>query len=332
MKILLIYPGIGVKGFRKTYSTYMANIVFGIKNNSNGEFAWIHHGLALLGAILKKEGHDVVLCDLRKQSGWISFVEDLMKINPDWVGITASYLDTDAAKTCAKLIKQNLPNCKIVVGGLSPTLDTHIWDEPFIDHIITNEGEISLPKLINGELTDRVIKGIQPELSSLPYADRDLYDYVYELQSSFFPYQPKPMITMISARGCPYQCTYCQPAEQMVFGKGTRWRSVDHVIGELKELKMKYNFKSITWWDDTFTVNKKWLKEFCQKFNETFSGIEHLVNSRADIISNDEEIVELLASIGVKYVEIGFETGSDRLLKFLKKGTTVEQNLKAAVD
>lgn len=318
-KVLFVYPGTGVSGFLGRTHKSMG-----------GEFCWIHHGVAMLCAVLKREGHEVKLVDLRKLHGWMDYVKELMDMVPDFICISASYLDTKPAKNAAKLAKQNFPSCKIIVGGLSPTLDTHIWDEPFIDHVVTNEGEVVLPLIISGQLTDRLIKGIQPDLNALPFADRAAFDYPYELACSFTGTQETPMITMISARGCPFQCTYCQPAERMVFGKGTRQRSVDHVMGELKELRDKYNFKSITWWDDTFTINKVWLKEFCAKYKANGFTQKMVVCNRADLICRDEETIAMLADAGVEWFVIGFETGTDRLLQFLKKGTSVAENIKAA--
>ena len=137
------------------------------------------------------------------------------------------------------------------------------------------------------------------------------------------------MVTMISARGCPFKCTYCQPAERMVFGKGTRQRPVNHVIAELRELRNKYHFKSITWWDDTFTINKEWLTDFCRQYKAEGFDAKMVVCNRADIICKDEETVAMLADAGVSSFVIGFETGTNRMLNFLKKGTTVEMNLKS---
>jgi anaerobic magnesium-protoporphyrin IX monomethyl ester cyclase len=252
-------------------------------------------------------------------------------MQPEWVCISASYLDTQAAKKAALLAKQNFPSVKVVVGGLSPTLNTKLWEEDsHIDHIVTGEGEVVLPSIIDGTTSEKVVRGIKPDLNTLPFADRECFEYPYELGCSMAPGQERPMVTMISARGCPFLCTYCQPAESMVFGKGTRFRSVDHVIAELKELREKYHFKSITWWDDTFTINKVWLKEFCERYKAEGFDAEMVVCNRADIICRDEETVRMLAEIGVKWFIIGFETGTDRLLQFLKKGTSVETNLKAA--
>jgi radical SAM superfamily enzyme YgiQ (UPF0313 family) len=285
----------------------------------------------MIGAVLLKAGHEVKLADLRHDRSWTDLGELVRLYQPAWVGISASYLDTKAAKISATIVKRNAPYCKVVVGGLSPTLDTHLWEsEPSIDHIITNEGEVSIIKLLNGEITDRVIKGEQPDLATLPYAARELFDYPYELSTGFTGEQPTPMVTMISARGCPFQCTYCQPAERMVFGKGTRQRPVDHVIGELKELRDKYHFKSITWWDDTFTINKEWLIEFCKQYKAEGFDAEMVVCNRADIICRDKETVKMLADIGVTCFVIGFETGTNRMLDFLKKGTTVDMNIRAA--
>ena len=319
-KVLLIYPGIGISGFNPRSNKH-----------NGGEFDWIHHGIAMIGAVLLKAGHQVILSDLRKHRSWTDLAEQIRAYQPDWVGISASYLDTKAARVSAKIAKQNCPSCKVVVGGLSPTLDTNLWlEDSNIDHIITNEGEVSIVKLVEGSITSRVIRGEKPVLDTLPFVARDLFDYPFELASGFVIDQPRPMVTMISARGCPFSCSYCQPAERMVFGKGTRQRPVEHVINELKELRSKYNFKSITWWDDTFTINKEWLTEFCKRYKEEGFTAEMVVCNRSDIICRDEETVKMLADIGVTCFVIGFETGTDRMLNFLKKGTTVEMNIKSA--
>jgi anaerobic magnesium-protoporphyrin IX monomethyl ester cyclase len=132
---------------------------------------------------------------------------------------------------------------------------------------------------------------------------------------------------MLSGRGCPFKCAFCQPAENAVFGKPFRQRSVDNVLAEMRYLYYKYKYKSASFWDDTFTVNRHWVNEFCDKYD---IPVPLSVTCRADIICNNEAMIERLAKIGVTYLVIGFESGSQRILDMLKKGTTVEQNIKAA--
>lgn len=320
-KVLLVYPGIGISGWKKRGGM-----------GSSGENLWIHHGLAIIGACLEKEGHEIRLADLRHYHGWQDYLTLLSNFNPDFVAISVSYLDTKYAMRCAELTKQNNANVKVMIGGLCPTLFSERFiDNANIDFIVTHEGESACCGIINGTITDRLVKGTTPDVSSLPFAKRDMFEYEYELGCRFVPTQELPVITMISGRGCPFHCTYCQGAESYVYGHKTRMRSVDHVIDELKELRDKYNFKSITWWDDTFTFNKKWIYEFCDKYEKNGFKQKFVACTRADITIKNEDMIKRLAEVGMDWGLIGIESGNQRILDFLKKGTTVDMN-KRAID
>jgi radical SAM superfamily enzyme YgiQ (UPF0313 family) len=223
-----------------------------------------------------------------------------------------------------------VPAAKIIVGGIHPTILPTEYDYAVIDTVVTGEGEITFPKLLkmveNAEPLPRLIKGEKPDLDQIPWADRELFDYQKELDCYFAPDQKTPSITMLAGRGCPYHCAYCQPAENAVFGKPFRIRSVNNVMAELHYLYQRYQFKSITFWDDTFTFNKKWVHEFCDKYDLPCTIV---VCSRADIICDNEDMIKRMAEVGVDWMVIGMESGSQRLLDFIKKGTTVEQNNKA---
>lgn len=320
MKICLIYPGVGVGGF---------------KSVRPGEANWIHHGVGSIGASLKEVGHEVTLIDLRNEESWISMLDKIGVYDPEIVGVSVSYMDLKPATKALELIKQNYPEIITVVGGLCPTLfpDKFLTNDN-VDHIITHEGEISMRELVDdlasGEKRERLIHGVKPELDTLPYVDRELFNYPKELGCGFAPGQRLPSITMISGRGCPYNCSYCQPAEKITYGSKVRMRSVENVIGELRRLKKDYMFNSITFWDDTFTFNKKWIGEFCEKYHKAGFNEKITACSRADIICNNEDMIERLVEVGLEWLVIGFESGSDRMLKFLNKGVTLEQNYKAA--
>jgi anaerobic magnesium-protoporphyrin IX monomethyl ester cyclase len=109
-----------------------------------------------------------------------------------------------------------------------------------------------------------------------------------------------------------------------------RVRSVDSVITELNILRNKYKFKSITFWDDTFTFNKKWVMEFCDKFEANGFDADIAITCRADIASNNEDMIKRLSEIGVMWICIGFESGTQRMLDFIGKGVKLEQNYESA--
>ena len=322
MKVCLIYCGIGVAGFNAD------------RPKGDREGSWIAHGVASIGASTKAAGHDVTLIDLRNLAGWDAAIKKVASTDADVFGLSVSPVDGEFAPMIAKVVKHFHPESKVIVGGIHPTIFPGRYDTQKIDTVVVGEGEVAFPDLVClhefGEPLPKVIRGEKPDLGRIPWVDRELFDYQRELDCFFAPGQELPSITMLAGRGCPYLCNYCQPAENAVFGKPFRIRPAEDVVAELRHLKTKYDFKSITFWDDTFTLSKKWVMGFCDLYEREKFGATIAACSRADIICRDEEMVERLASIGVTYFVIGMESGSQRILDFIKKGTTVEQNRRSA--
>ena len=322
MKVCLIYCGVGVAGF-------CAN-----RPKGDREGSWIGHGIASIGASTKAAGHEVSLIDLRQIGGADDLVEKIRNCDADVFGMSVSPVDSQHAPSIAKIIRHFHPASRIIVGGIHPTILPDRYDFPEIDTVVVGEGEVAFPDLVcSHELGDplpKTVRGEKPDLNRIPWVDRELFDYQRELDCFFAPDQELPSITMLAGRGCPFQCTYCQPAENAVFGKPYRMRSPENVIAELRVLKNKYDFKSVTFWDDTFTLNKSWVMEFCDLYERESFGATIAACSRADIICRNEEMVGRLASVGCDWFVIGMESGSQRILDFLKKGTTVEQNIESA--
>ena len=196
MKVLLIYPGIGVTGIAPNYS--------------NGETAWIQHGIGLIATRAKQLGFNISFMDMRRLASWEDFDNQVTNLKPDVAGISISYLDYHSSLEAIDRIKKIKTNCKIVVGGMLPTNFTDIIEQnKQIDHIVVGEGEISfielLEELEQGRQPDRIIKGKTPDLDNLPFIDREIFDYNQELRCSFVPDATIPTVTMIAGRGCPYR-------------------------------------------------------------------------------------------------------------------------------
>jgi anaerobic magnesium-protoporphyrin IX monomethyl ester cyclase len=317
LRVTLVYTGIGICGFNNNLS-------------DDRERYHIGHGLASIGAYAKAAGYDVNLIDLRKLSGWEEFTSKIRTDPADVYGISISQADCKPGAELINKIKEILPDSRIIVGGIHPSVFPFEYADQEVDSVVVGEGEITfvdLLKMIENKLSlPKIIRGSKPNLDEIPWVDRELFDYEEELKCLFSPEQPGPSVTILAGRGCIYKCTYCQPAENKVFGLPYRLRSPQNVIEELKYLQDRYNFKNIIFWDDTFTINKKWIMKFCDLYEAERFGATISACSRADIICDNEPMVERLASIGVNWFVVGLESGSQRLLDFIKKGTTVEQN------
>lgn len=280
-------------------------------------------GLGSLMSVVRKHGHTVFFIDnYLKQT---DFVKDgyLQKNEIDFVGIyvnTICYRDSMKMFTdIERLRKKGLWNGKIIAGGphTSVALDT-IPD--FVDYVVQGEGEQAILKIINGEAKQRIVKEERiKDLDSLPFQPWDIftklpYDYSCKWMDT------KPVFTMNTSRGCPFDCAFC--SVDSVWGKQYTYFSVDRLIDEIKYLIKKFGAKGIYFREDNFTLNRKRVEEFCAKIREL--NIKWACETRVDTLC-DEELVKMMSKAGCEAVYLGVESGSQKVLDILKKGVTVEQ-------
>lgn len=150
------------------------------------------------------------------------------------------------------------------------------------------------------------------DLDKLPFPDRSLVKNY------------KGPIPVMVHRGCPYSCVFCSKT----LDKRVRMRSPENIVEELKELDKKYPDKSeVIFYDETFTLNYDWTDKLCELIRSSNLKKKFRCSTRSDRLTL--EVADNLKSAGFEEVCIGVESGSDEILKTLKKGTTVEQNSKA---
>lgn len=320
MKIALIFPGITKTGFNH----------YGFDDESS----WIHHGLASISASLKGAGYAVELIDLRRLKGWDDFKRVVREKSPDIAGVTMMSLDYNYALRCVALVKEVDKKIITVAGGIHPSICPEaVLADKNVDYVLKGEGEISFVELVNRKIEtsqgpkERLVNGIISDLDRLPPVDRDLFT---QAERPITPDFPEPFVSLIVGRGCAYGCNFCQPAEKSVFGAKVRYRSADNVLAELGVLKKRYDFKSLMFHDDCLLQNIAWCREFSGKWSKLGYHLPFACQSRADIICKHQDTVSEMAEAGLKLLLIGFESGSQRVLDFLDKGTTVKENIEAA--
>ncbi len=307
----------------------------GFKSYNTGELmesSWIHHGLCSISAYAKQAGHSISLIDLRTLAGYEEFKDEIEKSRPGAVGLSMMSVDFDAVTKCAAIIKQVDSSIKVIVGGPHPSImPEEVSANLQFDHIVIGEGEITFSDILHsletGNKIERVIHGTPADLDKLPFADRELYG---GHEAPILAELPVPFMTVIAARGCIYNCSFCQPAEKIIFGKGLRRRSVVSLLAELEILREKYGLKSLMIHDDCFTEDVEYVKEFCRGYAARGFKMPFVCQSRADIICRNEETIKMMRDAGLHMFIIGFESGNQRILNFLRKGTKVEHNIKAA--
>lgn len=317
VKIALLYPGITIDGFAR--------------GGNRPKTGWIHHGFASISSVLKKEGHEVSLIDLRQIAGFKELPSVIRRVKPDIVGISIMSLDFDAAIKSARIIKETDSKIKIVAGGIHPTIMEHeLVGNKDIDYIFKGEAEVTLPRILHemlgGTIKTKIIQGEVPDLNKLPFVDRELFRI---LEAPLVPFFKMPFITTIAGRGCLYNCNFCQPAERKLFGPSVRRVSVSRFMDELVFVKEKMGLNSLMIHDDCLLEDEKWVEGFLSRYGKAGFKKPFVCQSRADIIVRNPSLFKDMKRHGLAMLLIGLESGSQRILNFLRKGTTVRQNYEA---
>ena len=323
MKIVLADPGFGPNSFNTFWDSHWSAIV--------------NHGLCAVSAFAKSKGYDdISLLDVRRLKDWSDFDARMAAARPDVVGITMRSCDYHNVERILQSARAANPGVRTVIGGPHPTAAPEDIPEPeLVDHIIYGEGEIAFARLLDdiaaGRSPERLLRGESPELDSLPFDDRELYDYAHTVTMPNYPGVFKaPMVTMITCRGCAYRCNFCAPHAEMMFGKRMRYRSVGSVMEELQMLHGQWVFNSLKFYNSDFLANPRWALEFADAYGRSGIKAPIMIQTRAASLCRAEDALAAMKEVGLKLVLMGWESGSQNILDFLNKGCRVEHNYRSA--
>lgn len=310
-------------------------------------------GIMYISALLKKHNHSAELFNLTSEE-FTDFKNKLDKITerfikkieafkPDLIGfsvVTPTYL---RSLMLSRVARQH-SKAKIVFGGAHPTVEPErTISEKSVDMICIGEGEYSMLDLVTKMESGRDITNVKnmwikhnnrirrnplgdlvSDLDSLPHPDRKLFHDSYTRDGGIGA-------SFITSRGCPYKCSYCHNhfLQDLYRGKGPyiRYRSIEDVIKEIKDVISTYKIAKLIFSDDMFTLNKKRIMEFCESYQKEV-GLPFYCQTRANAV--DEEIFTALKRAGCKEVHMGIETGNDYLRnKVLKRNMSRNVILRA---
>jgi len=291
------------------------------------EGIYIQHAIPSLAAVLKEAGHEVACIDLREETNWDSTRRSMEVSEADMFGVHMPTYDFHEAAECARIAHEL--GKPIITGGPHPSIcPEQVLNETEFDHVFIGEGEVTLPKFLkNPEDYDRLVRCEVPDLATIPIEDREIFNMEKILATKHSIY-PERSMTIISGRGCPFKCSFCKPGEDLVFGKKFRVRPMDIFIEEFQMLADRYDYGMIHIDDDSFTIIPKYVEEFCERYASI--GRPFSCQTRVDFIVKHPDLVRRLKSVGLKFMILGFESGSQRILDMLEKNATVEMNLEAA--
>ena len=307
-------------------------------------------GTIFAAAVLREAGHDVYLFDTALIDSSEEILSAIETVKPDYVVIYDdgfNYL----TKMCLTNMREaafrmseiaNEKGCKVIVSSSDSTDHYEKYLNHKADFIIIGEGELTLKELIDkncenpSEVEGLVFRenektvftkkrNILTELDSLPMPAWDLvnidsYRKIWMENHNFFS------LNIATTRGCPFKCNWCA---KPIYGNRYNVRSPEKVIEEIAYLLK--NFEPDHFWmcDDIFGLKPGWVQEFGNLVKRNELKFKYKIQSRVDLLLQ-EDTIAALAESGAETVWVGAESGSQKILDAMDKGTTVEQIYKAS--
>lgn len=309
-------------------------------------------GTLMACSVLRNEGYTVEFNDVMFASNltnisshFDSFSPDVFIIYDDGFNYLTKMCLTnmrDAAFEMIKLAKNK--NCKVIVCSSDSTDHYELFLNKGADFVVFGEGEITLKELVkslsnydhdykkidglirkeNDEIIHHQKRNVVRDLDSFPFAAWDLLD-ITPYRNAWMKSKGYFSLNMYTTRGCPYHCNWCA---KPIYGNRYNARSPKKVVEELVELHGKFAFDHIWFCDDIFGLKPGWVNEFADEIEKTNLRFQFKIQSRVDLLL-EENNVKALARAGCDEVWLGAESGSQKILNAMDKGTKVEQIIDA---
>ena len=299
--------------------------------------------LALAAGFAEKKGHNVILIDAPAEVLDLEqTIERLKKFNPNLVVVETSTGSISADIKFVESLKSSFNNVyTCLVGNHVTALHKEVLEQYLIaDSAARNEYEETIVDLANTLGNGRDFSSIQSltwrngseiiinpqrppleDLDNMPFAS-EIFKRFCNPRDYFFSAGRYPQMMVYTGRGCPYLCTFCV-YPQNFYGHSYRHRSAKSIAAEFNYIEENFpEVVEVTIEDDTFTVYKKHTIEVCKLLIKQNNKLTWTCNVRADL---DEETMRWMKKAGCRLIIVGFESGSNEILKLMKKGVRVEQ-------
>jgi radical SAM superfamily enzyme YgiQ (UPF0313 family) len=233
--------------------------------------------------------------------------------------------------------------CTVIVSGSDSADHIEKYFQHKVDYVICGEGEITLCELLdtiarnnvtkqsislinglayieNGNIVKTAPRKVLKELDTLPYPDWSLID-VDRYRELWLKHHGYFSMNLVTTRGCPFHCNWCA---KPIYGQVYNSHSAEYIVSEMKMLKEKYSPDHIWFCDDIFGLKPGWTSAFSKTVNKQNVKMPFKCLSRADLLLKEDNIAHL-ANAGCESVWMGAESGSQKILDSMDKGTTIEQ-------
>ncbi|MDD1779005.1 MAG: B12-binding domain-containing radical SAM protein [Candidatus Helarchaeota archaeon] len=298
---------------------------------------WIPLGLASIAAFIRKEGIEVKIVD----ANVVDLNKDKLALiiktfKPEIIGTGGMTIQYGDVLNIGALVKSVAPQIPLVYGGVHFTFFPQDGLK-YGDICVFGEGEETFLEIC-GETDRKKIKGIAfkedkeiirteerpliPDLDKIPFPAYDLLninaykDYLITREKA---------ISMMTGRGCPYNCVFC--ASPQLWKRKVRVHSLEYVFEHIDLLIKNYSLKNLRIMDDTFTLNKKRVYDFCDKIEEHRFKLK--MTCLTNVRNADYDLFKRMKEVGFAIVAFGIESGNNEILQKINKGITIEEARKA---
>ncbi|MCJ7559088.1 B12-binding domain-containing radical SAM protein [Candidatus Bathyarchaeota archaeon] len=300
-------------------------------------------GISYLAAVLENNGYavDVIDCQVLRPTQR-ELEGELRRLQPDVVGVTSTTLTYGPALEIVRTAKEACPNCLTILGGPHVTVmdEQTLSENPETDIAVRGEGEQTMLELAhlasNSNLKNlKEVAGITFRKNGQIFRTHDRpfiqnidtlpHPTLKHFQLSRYRILGKTYLPIITSRGCPFQCTFCLASRMC--GRSFRARSPRNVVDELEWLRDTYGADAFAFYDDTFTFDRNRALAICEEMKNRKFGLPWDCRTRVDRVT--KEVLAKLRNTNCQLIHFGVESGNQKMLNAMKKGTTVEQNERA---
>ena len=324
---------------------------------------WFPMGLGFLASSAKQDGHEVLIYNGEhdpkldyvnlttyssnyhrylealkdyEHDAWKRVAAVMAKFKPDVVGLTSFSVKWPSARRIAAIAKDYNPQVPVVAGGQHVTIMTDdALADPNIDFVVKGEGEKTLVEFLRefkGEQAWDKVQGLsfkragtvvhnapRPQVQDLDELPPPARECLHEVET----YLPQALGKLFASRGCPYQCNYC--GTQNIWGYKVRHRGAAGLIDEIKQVQKDFGTHYFTFFDDVFGLDKKRAIELCNQMADAKLGVRWDCLTRSNLVS--DELLTSMKRAGCVKIDMGVESGSDKVLKDTQKGLKIDQIL-----
>lgn len=352
MKLLLIDPPYkALKGIGSECGYSMSTVSLAAFLNTNG----IESGVLTGNLLIDLPVHESLTFDVKKYAEgqktykealennnhnvWKRIKEEILNYNPRYIGLTCLTPMKDIVFKISEIIKETNKEIIVITGGHHPTFCAdEMLNSPYIDFVVRGEGELPFLRLLkhlenkdgnfsningiaykyNGKIISNDFFNMIDNLDNLPIPSRNsVINCDFNIYKAHF---------ISTARGCPYICSFC--SDKKLWHSTVRRRSINSCIKEIMYMIKKFNITYIDITDGTFTYDNMYVLEFCNNIIKNDINVQWRCTARYDNIT--KEMLTIMKKANCTGMYFGLESGSENVLKSMKKMISVEKIVEAS--